>query len=809
MDSVEIGCDVIPEEEQPVCTCPECVRALSFIYTGKACTVEQISNGRCTDNGPNPFIAGYRITNALDQTEVLATGTVQQSDEVVFDAVNGCIPDTLAVTISVPTGAVTQTFTIDASCDGGRGLILVEDYGAFKSYGYSCSATDNHNCRQTVSYGLKVCNDGSQAQTIYEFFFKEKEIFSMEEDFCDLTEDANPSELMLEPGECYYDTKTKDLNRCSESNYCVDVSANATNPITGIPKNCPGVDEIKFGWPGPPDLPPTPSPTPPPTPAPSPSPTSTCVIDVMLTGCPEPDLELNQNCEGRPQIITFRYLGGDCSQSNNFQPRQKFTCEDANGGPPTAQGTVSYIVATAVKGGNGGDIYFQGSVPVGEKYTLNADKEFDKLSADMNLAIYSSEGGTLLQSTDVHLSCSQALFLFDRFGANQVTEWIETDGRVVTDEQLNVASGNLVVMLDTLPETKPVRLKEMQVIASTSDIRYDYTDEVFDKVLEPGESIVLEPFNIDIELGRRVEYVFFTTITGETLDGTNQCNGNSFLSCVVGFNLAPIFPTTLPTPRPTLTQYPTGLPETTPCSIASEVRCKVVYPVNDVISCDRLKGNVQATCPATERILIAYLEYDGSLGDSVFVVPTCGKNEYKTITVLKGEIYEFSTRASDVCTEVTFTLYESGDLLGNNGVFISSTDVSIPCPGPWTIGNQVVPGFTLAYYVSTPDGGSSFNFNVLEPQLQIEYVARNTGRTPLVAQSGTVEAPAPFMSGALSAVPATIAQRNSQVLKTETATLSLSGTTGTSVAFTMSVSGTSDNTFALPCESTSQFVIDL
>jgi len=328
--------------------------------------------------------------------------------------------------------------------------------------------------------------------------------------------------------------------------------------------------------------------------------------------------------------------------------------------------------------------------------------------------------------------------------------------------------------------------------------------------LRPGESIELPPFNIDIELGRRVEYVFFTTITGETLDGTNQCNGNSFLSCVVGFNLAPIFPTSLPTPRPTLTQYPTGLPETTPCSIASEVRCKVVYPVNDVISCDRLKGDVQATCPATERILVAYLEYDGRFGNSVFVVPTCGKNEYKTVTVQEGEIYEFSTRASDVCESVTFTIYDSGDLLGNNGNELSSTDVDIPCDGgPWTIGNVVVPGFTLAYYVSTPDGGSSFNFNVLEPQLQIEYVARNTGRTPLIAQSGTVEAPAPFMGGALTGVPTTITQQNSQVLKTETATLSLSGTGGTSVVFTMSVSGTSDNTFALPCQSTSQYVIDL
>ncbi len=811
MDGAEIGCELIPEESRPVCECPECVRSLAFIYTGKACSPALVANGRCTDSGPNPFIAGYRITNAVDPTEVLATGTVQQNDEIVFDAVGitSCIPDALAVTISVPTGAVTQTFTVDASCDGGRQLTLLSDYGAFESYGYSCSATDTHNCRQEVSYGLKVCNDGSEDQTVYEFFLKEIETITSEEEICDLTENVDPAELMLGPGECFYDTKTANVNRCQEESYCVDVSANATNPITGIPKNCPGADEIKFGWMDPPDPPPTPAPTPPPSPAPSPSPTSVCVIDVELSGCPEPELILNQNCEGRPQVITFRYLGGGCDQSNNLQPRQKFTCEDFAGGPPSSVGTPNYITATP-KGG--GDFYFTGPVNVGDKYTLNQNKDFDKLSADMTINVYSSNpdaGGTLLQTTNVHLSCSQALFLFDTFGSSQVTEWIETDGRIVSDTQLNVPSGELVVQLDASPDTKPVRLREMNVLASTSDVPIDYTADVNGVVLQPGVPLTLPGFEIDIELGRRVRYTFFTTIVGETLDGTNDCNGNSFLECTVGFNLGPIFPTTLPTPRPTITPFPTGLPETTACSISSNVRCTVVKPVNSVISCDRLQGDVSATCPATERLLTAYLEYDGSLGPSVFVVPTCDKNEYQTATVTTGGIFEFSTRASDACEEVTFTIYDSGDLLGNNGNELGSSTVAIPCPGPWTIGGPIAPGFTLAYYVTTPDGGSSFNFNALSADIEIEYIARNTGRSPLIAQSGTVSAPAPFVTGAISGVPTTIAQQDSVVLMTETKTLALQGTSGQTVEFAMSVAGTSANQFAIPCETTSVFAINL
>ena len=259
---VEIDCSAILPETQPVCECPECVRELQFKYTGKACQANQVASGTCTDNSPNPFIAGYRITNALDATEVIATGQAQQGDTITVDAIslNGCLPNTLAVTISVPTGAVTQTFTIDSSCDGGQGLILVDDYGAFEARGYSCSPTDIHNCEQVASYGLKVCNTGPEVQQIFEFFLQSKETVTGDMETCDILEDVPPADVTLAPDACYYSTKPANLDRCVNSSYCVDVSASATNPVTGLPPNCPGVDEIKFGWPGLPPVPATPSP---------------------------------------------------------------------------------------------------------------------------------------------------------------------------------------------------------------------------------------------------------------------------------------------------------------------------------------------------------------------------------------------------------------------------------------------------------------------------------------------------------------------------------------------------------------------
>ena len=136
-------------------------------------------------------------------------------------------------------------------------MILTESYGAFESTGYSCSETDVHDCKQTLSYGLKVCNTGSTDEAIYDWFLKSKDTETNTEEFCDLLEEVNPEDVMLAPGECYYDTKAFEVNRCVDSNYCVDLSANATNPFTGIPKDCQSTDETKFGWKGIPPIPAT------------------------------------------------------------------------------------------------------------------------------------------------------------------------------------------------------------------------------------------------------------------------------------------------------------------------------------------------------------------------------------------------------------------------------------------------------------------------------------------------------------------------------------------------------------------------
>ena len=99
---------------------------------------------------------------------------------------------------------------------------------------------------------------------------------------------------------------------------------------------------------------------------------------------------------------------------------------------------------------------------------MDQDKVFDKLSASMTITIFDLERGNVLQLVDVPLSCSQPLFHFDKFGASQVTQWIKTSGRIVTDTQTGV-TGTIQLALDASNEQKSVHLLEMTVLTNAQD----------------------------------------------------------------------------------------------------------------------------------------------------------------------------------------------------------------------------------------------------------------------------------------------------------------------------------------------------
>ncbi len=503
--------------------------------------------------------------------------------------------------------------------------------------------------------------------------------------------------------------------------------------------------------------------------------------------------------------MTLRYNGGDCSQSDNLQPRQKFSCIDENGGPPVAGGTQSYI--TVVPQGDD-EFYFAGPVAVGEKYTLNENFFFDRLQADMTIQIFDSPGGNLLQQVDLHLSCSQPLFLFDKFGASQVTEWIETDGRTVSDKQTDVQTGTIEVQLDASSDIlKPVRLLEMSVLTNTLDEPIDYTPQVAGVVLQPGDIIELDGFGIDIELTERTRYTFFTTLIGETIDGTNTCNGFDFLECTIGFNLNPIFPTLMPTPRPTITPFPTLDPKNNACEVSTDIVCSVQSLQG--ITCDQIEAPSSDFCPENAELLVAYLKYDGSLGDSIFLEVVCDKSTtYIDREIQSDETFLFRTR-SNSCEEVDFIVYTSDPMI--DGSFLQQSTVSTTCPGPWILGGTIAGVFKLDAFIDTVDDGISFDLHIDQVEVQLDYVVVNSGQFPLTVLSGEIsETFVGTDSGtggvaSIDGLPVSLGPRSQRVIQSNIEVVQMAGRAGDIVTYDFNVFAQTANQFALPCvDDTSQ-----
>lgn len=105
-----------------------------------------------------------------------------------------------------------------------------------------------------------------------------------------------------------------------------------------------------------------------------------CSVHVALTCPAEEPIAIDNDCVDPFQVMSFRYNGGDCSQSENLQARQGFTCTDNPTSPPLSavEGTEHYIVATSR---SGNETYFSGPVAVGDEYTWNANKNLAFLAA--------------------------------------------------------------------------------------------------------------------------------------------------------------------------------------------------------------------------------------------------------------------------------------------------------------------------------------------------------------------------------------------------------------------------------------------
>jgi hypothetical protein len=277
------------------------------------------------------------------------------------------------------------------------------------------------------------------------------------------------------------------------------------------------------------------------------APTEECDITIDLA-CVPTDANVNATtceqlpplvtiCEQRPTWMQFKYYGGDCNQSANMQSA-KFFCTDF---APIPQDPEAEIYLEAIPLKDPEVILFAGNLRLNELYNVT-DPSGDRLPADMNLTVYESQGGAILQRVQYHSSCSQNLFLKDRYGASQLVAFFnELQGLVdcfITSNYTFTIQNN-----GTIPATL-----DSLVVLTTPFGPFDLTDDVLDQMLQPGEPFIVNlPVVLDLSIRQR--YTVLATITG-TFEGSAPCSSSDFLDFIAGNALPPSIPTLAPTSAP-------------------------------------------------------------------------------------------------------------------------------------------------------------------------------------------------------------------------------------------------------------------
>jgi len=138
--------------------------------------------------------------------------------------------------------------------------------------------------------------------------------------------------------------------------------------------------------------------------------------------CPldPPDVSGGDFCEtyGRPKGLVMTYTGDDCSATHHSQDAGKVVCSTTGALPSTA-----HLVVTDSATEGAGHKWFDGMVPVGGEFTLDAAND-GATSLATNTWVYVYNGQVLVQKVQFHTSCSQPLLMGDQFGSVRLEGFI-------------------------------------------------------------------------------------------------------------------------------------------------------------------------------------------------------------------------------------------------------------------------------------------------------------------------------------------------------------------------------------------------
>lgn len=555
-DEDERDCDEIPTPSSFDCNDSGCVNEVAFTYSARKCE----SRDGCVDFTDDIIINSYiRCTDGIGRS--LFEGRVDLGDTVDLEAESG-IFDVKCEIFRSRFGARVQEVNIDMCND----LSLTEHYGSLR-----LEACDERKCIIPIEYTYSIQNIGTLDMEITELT-RSRGVRTT-----DLLNDLEDTILGVD--EMTTITETDRLDVCLSGVITTTVNVEA-DTSEGSP--CTDEDNYEIVI----EVDPTPAPIPPLSQSPS-GVGEQCFISVDAECTPS---GLSQDCgsvvvtrtrcEGRPLAMVFRFNGGTCEQSDNIQNANLFQCFDFRGGPPTEVGETVFLVATDIKGGE--IVYHADTVAVGEEYTVS-DQPFE-VEPNINITIWSSPAATpdlMLQTLVFHSSCSQNLFLKDRFGASQLVVFVNEP------QGLQSCFFNATFTINISNDIKGSGATLQRLSSATNYGLFNFTNEVNGLFLPPGETFSPSPsFDIVIDLTVVTNNEILTVITA-TSEFDNICSDSDFYTFVTGLALPPNIPTRSPTSSPTRTPLPTPDPEETACSIQSIVSCDVENG-GGLLDCDNI-----------------------------------------------------------------------------------------------------------------------------------------------------------------------------------------------------------------------------
>lgn len=227
-------------------------------------------------------------------------------------------------------------------------------------------------------------------------------------------------------------------------------------------------------------------------------------------------------CTDTPTLLTFRFNGGDCLDSNNAYDPNFFSCEDFFDGPPPSDslGAEVYMIITD----NEGFKYFDGSIKVGDYFNIT---NFSPFHAAVNVTVYDGTPApeNIRETMIISTTCSEATFLKDRFGVLQ----LEGFSSATQGYQQCIISVSYDFTVTSSYQDFVVSLESMMAIQNLDPQNelLNFTDDVLGVKLNAGDEFVLSSGPINVDLCIRKQYSMSVEVSGTAPSGFS-CRAAAF-----------------------------------------------------------------------------------------------------------------------------------------------------------------------------------------------------------------------------------------------------------------------------------------